>query len=412
MHTPRKEKTALLGDLLVRSELISRHDLTTALTIARQMSLPLGHILSVNRFVNDHELYAALRVQALIRDRLLPEQQGLDALSMVREKSVPLEEALETKGWKSEYYEFTNNLGKLLLDANALAEERLEAGVAVCHSSGLPLARVLVLQGAISEFVAYAALTAQMLLRDKKIARDQAVGALRLTSMHGDTIEDYLEFGGLRKIRPDHILRLGEMFVLSELVSELDLLSAVERGLVEAQPIGHILVSHNLIKEEAIEAALRLQDLIREHKIDPLQAVDVLKEYAAQDKLSLEEIILRVASKKVLPPPTAGLQADDAKLLETIHGLGFVSELELANICKEVNKGGISVMDYLTSETRFLLTEAKLKTSMRCRELVDRGALTLEQAIFAVHIWVWSGGDFDNVIKDIGWLPETEKSRQ
>lgn len=401
MQTPRKEKQALLGDLLVRSELISRHDLTNALTIARQMSLPIGHILSVNGFVSEEELSAVLRVQALIRDKLLPEQQGIDALTSVRQKKVPLEQALDEENWRSEYYEFTNNLGKLLIDANAVTKEKLQAGLAACHSSGLPLARVLVLQGAISEFVAYAALTAQSLLRDKKIARDQAIGSLRLTSMHGSTIEDYLEFGGLRQIRPDHVLRLGEMFVLSGLVSELDLLSAVETGLMQAQPIGTILVQHNLISESAIEAALKLQDLIRESKIEPLKAVDVLREFAANQG-SFDEIVVRVGKKKV-KPPTSGMGKDDAKLLETVHGLGFVSETELATICKEVSDGDLSVVEYLTKKTR--VDDDKIKTAMRCRELVDAGTLTLEQAIFSVHIWLWTGGDFDQVLINVGWLP-------
>jgi len=401
VQTPKKEKQALIGDLLVRSELISRHDLTNALTIARQMALPIGHILSVNGFVSEEELSAALRVQALIRDKLLPEQQGIDALTSVRQKKVPLERALDEENWRSEYYEFTNNLGKLLIDANAVTKEKLQAGLAACHSSGLPLARVLVLQGAISEFVAYAALTAQTLLRDKKIARDQAVGSLRLTSLHGDTIEDYLEFGGLRKIRPDHVLRLGEMFVLSGLVSELDLLSAVETGLMEAQPIGHILVKHKLISESAIDAALKLQDLIREQKIDPLKAVDVLKEFASKGG-AFDDIVSRIAKRKV-KPATAGMANLDAKLLETVHGLGFVSETELATICREVSTSQMSVTEYLTQKTR--VDDDKIKAAMRCRELVDIGTLTLEQAIFAVHIWLWSGGDFDQVLVNIGWLP-------
>lgn len=401
MQTPRKEKKALIGDLLVRSDLITRHNLTNALTIARQMSLPIGHILTVNGFVTDEELSAALRIQALIRDNLLPEQQGIDALAAVRERKMSLEEALDEQNWRNEYYEFTKNLGQLLVDAAAVTPDKLKTALSTCHSSGLPLARVLVLQGAISEFVAYAALTAQTLLRDKKIARDQAVGGLRLTSMHGDTIEDYLEFGGLRKIRPDHVLRLGEMFVLSGLVSELDLLSAVETGLMEAQPIGHVLVQHNLIREEAIDAALRLQDLIREQKIDPLKAVEVLKEYSGARSSTFDEIVSRVAKKKDIRP-TSGLASNDAKLLETVHGLGFVSETELAKICSDVTGTDVSVIDYLTNRTR--VDDSKIKTAIRCRELVDGGTLTIEQAIFAVHIWLWSGGDFDEVLSNVGWL--------
>lgn len=202
----------MIGDLLVRADLITRRGLTNCLNIASQSESPIGQVLSINGFVTEEELNAGLRVQALIRERLLPEDKGIQALSYVRTKKYSLDEALDELGWKSEYYKFTRSLGDLLIDSGTLDADQLDKGLSASQRSGLPLARVLVLQGALSEFVAYAALTAQTLLRDDKIARDQAVGALRLTKMHGDSLEDYLEFGGLRKIRPDHILRLGEFF--------------------------------------------------------------------------------------------------------------------------------------------------------------------------------------------------------
>ncbi len=399
--TGQIKKRALIGDLLVRAGMISRQDLTSALTISKQLGTPIGQVLSINRFVTEAELSAALRVQALVRDRLLPERQGIEALSMVRKRHITLEQALDEKGWKSEYYEFTNNLGKLLLDANAVKTEQLDLALAACHTSGLPLARVLVLQGAMNEFVAYAALTAQMLLRDKKIARDQAVGALRLTAMHGDTLEDYLEFGGLRKLRPDHVLRLGELFVLSELVSELDLLSAVETGLIEAQPIGQVLVCQGLIKADHLDAALKLQDLIREHKLEPLETIDILREFADKGG-KLEDVLVR-SGKYTAEPLTKDLSASDARLLETAHGIGFIKESELALICKAIKEDGNTAEDCLLKLSR--MDAKKIETALRCRELVDSGVLSIEQAIFAVHIWLWSGGDFDEVLQSVGWLP-------
>jgi len=398
-----QKKQALIGDLLVRAGLITRRDLTNALTIGRENNLPIGNVLSINGFVSEKELSSALRVQALVRDRLLPEDFGIDALTTIRNENISLEEALDRQGWQSDYHDFTNNLGKLMLDADCVSQSQLDQAMAACHTSGLPLGRILVLQGAITEYIAYAALTAQALLRDNKIAREQAVGALKLTSMHGDTIEDYLEFGGLRKIRPDHVLRLGEMFVLSELVNELDLLSAVEKGLAEAQPIGQVLLGHKLVDAQLLEVALKLQDMIRDQKMQPLDTIDVLKEYADTRK-PLDEILK--GSRRARPAPkTEGLNAEDKRLLETVHVFGFISETELGQICDELLSGNSqyrTLEQLLVGKTR--VDEAKIVTAMACRELVESGVLTLEQAIFAIHIWSWSGGEFDQVLKDIGWL--------
>ncbi|MBK9143123.1 MAG: hypothetical protein IPM23_11545 [Candidatus Melainabacteria bacterium] len=393
-----KEERTLIGDLLVRSGLIERSELTHCLAIARQSRLPIGQVLTVNGYVSQEELMAGLRIQALMRERLIAEDEALEALGTVRRDGVALEQALEAGGWKSEYHTFTQNLGKLLVDAGVVDGKQLEVALGACHSSGLPLARVLVLQGSLSEFVAYAALTAQTLLRDNKIARDQAVGALRLTSMHGDSIEDYLEFGGLRKIRPDHVLRLGEMLVLSELVTELDLLSAVETGLMEAQPIGHILMNTNDISPLVVDAGLKLQDMIRENKVAPIQAVEILKRVAASG-MPVEQIALPGLPRR---PDPHDLPGEDGKLLEFVHGLSFLSDADLERIIRELKESGTPAEPYLLE--RGLVEPHKINAARRCRELVDRGHLTLEQGIFAVHIWLWSGGELDDVLARIGWL--------
>mgnify|MGYP002078245373 FL=1 len=382
----------------MRADLITRRGLTNCLNIASQSESPIGQVLSINGFVTEEELNAGLRVQALIRDRLLPEDKGIQALSFVRIKKYSLDEALDELGWKSEYYKFTRSLGDLLIDSGTLDAEMLEKGLSASQRSGLPLARVLVLQGALSEFVAYAALTAQTLLRDEKIARDQAVGALRLTKMHGDSLEDYLEFGGLRKIRPDHILRLGEFFVLAELVSELDLLSAVETGLAEAKPIGQILVESGLVGENVVEAALDLQDLIRANKISPNKAVDVLRRCNETGNSVAEELESFVAEI----PAGNELPREDARLLELVHGLSFLSDSDLKKIVSELKGSGMNAEQYLVEHK--LVSTSRLEAAKKCRVLLEGGVLTLEQSIFAVHMWLWSGGELEDVLREIGWL--------
>lgn len=388
----------MIGDLLVRADLITRRGLTNCLNIASQSESPIGQVLSINGFVTEEELNAGLRVQALIRERLLPEDKGIQALSYVRTKKYSLDEALDELGWKSEYYKFTRSLGDLLIDSGTLDADQLDKGLSASQRSGLPLARVLVLQGALSEFVAYAALTAQTLLRDDKIARDQAVGALRLTKMHGDSLEDYLEFGGLRKIRPDHILRLGEFFVLAELVSELDLLSAVETGLAEAKPIGQILVESGLVGENVVEAALDLQDLIRANKISPNKAVDVLKRCDETGNSVAEELENFVAEV----PAENDLPREDARLLELVHGLSFLSDSDLRKIVNELKGSGMNAEQYLVEHK--LVSTSRLEAAKKCRVLLEGGVLTLEQSIFAVHMWLWSGGELEDVLREIGWL--------
>jgi hypothetical protein len=131
-------------------------------------------------------------------------------------------------------WSWVNSLWMLVLSTQEQFDEAMETSIV----SGLPLVRVLVLQQSLDEKSAYAGLTAQLMVKERKVGRDQAVGALKLSHMHGDQLEEILEFGGFKKYRSTNFVRLGELLVLSEMIGELDLLSCVERSMSDAKPLG------------------------------------------------------------------------------------------------------------------------------------------------------------------------------
>ncbi len=101
-----------------------------------------------------------------------------------------------------------------------------------CFTTGLPLGRILVLKGVISDSVANAAVSSQILVRDKKIDREQAVAALEV---RGRTTYQYRRVVGFSWIFTTEIgrrtVRLGELLMMAEMVSDIDLLSSVEKRL-------------------------------------------------------------------------------------------------------------------------------------------------------------------------------------
>ena len=78
-------------------------------------------------------------------------------------------------------------------------------------------------------------------------------------------------------------LRLGELLVAADLVSEIDLLSAVEKRLGTELPIGQILLRHNLISPPLLRKALELQDLVNNQGINPHEVVTLLKKASTED---------------------------------------------------------------------------------------------------------------------------------
>lgn len=267
-----------IGDLLKKVGLVSDSQLAQANSISIKTGAPLGSILVDTGILSLDLSRAALLAQSLVTENVLPLEVAALALKVVFEQGIGFEEALGTLGWRSEYYQVTNWLGQLLYKAGAVSENGIQAAVEASYASGLPLGRVLVLRKVIPESVAYAALTCQVLVRERKITQEQAVDALRTALCTRKSIEEALELEGYQQEKQRKSVRLGELLIVAGLVSEIDLLSAVEKGMLDNKPIGQVLLQLNLIDEPTLERALSLQGMINTQALTPFEAANVLQD--------------------------------------------------------------------------------------------------------------------------------------
>ncbi|HMO21474.1 MAG TPA: hypothetical protein PKC98_10955, partial [Candidatus Melainabacteria bacterium] len=159
-----------------------------------------------------------------------------------------------------------------------------------------------------------------------------------------------------------------------------------------------ILVESDLVGENVVEAALDLQDLIRANKISPNKAVDVLRRCNETGNSVAEELESFVAEI----PAGNELPRGDARILALVHGLSFLSDSDLKKIVSELKGSGMNAEQYLVEHK--LVSTSRLEAAKKCRVLLEGGAITLEQSIFAVHMWLWSGGELEDVLREIGWL--------
>ncbi|MBK9770103.1 MAG: hypothetical protein IPP57_04640 [Candidatus Obscuribacter sp.] len=292
-----------IGDLLSAAGLVTSESVDGALVMARTKKLPLGKILIDSGLLTELELSGCLQAQSLIREKLLAQELACSVLYQVRENGRSFIENLRQYDHKIESINFALVLGQLFMDAGALDQEQFDEAMETSIVSGLPLVRVLVLQQSLDEKSAYAGLTAQLMVKERKVGRDQAVGALKLSHMHGDQLEEILEFGGFKKYRSTNFVRLGELLVLSEMIGELDLLSCVERSMSDAKPLGQVLVDEGIMDEQTVQSALRAQKYIEAGTIDALRASQMLKHCADTGQL-LEFSVEELASIKPQPLTT------------------------------------------------------------------------------------------------------------
>ncbi|MBX9722882.1 MAG: hypothetical protein K2X81_15885, partial [Candidatus Obscuribacterales bacterium] len=305
----KKSPTYLIGDLLVRSELLSRQVVADAIPISLSTRLPLGSVLVSSGHLDEQTVQALVLAQSLIRDKFLSEELAAEALKLAHTAGLGLKEALKQLGWKTETFELTNRLGQFFLDAEIITAEQLAKGLASFGSSGLPLARSLVLEGVISSALAFSALSAQKLVRDEIIGREQAIEALKSAAKNGISIETSLSYYESIHIEPLNRIRLGEILVLSNLISESELLEMVERSIVNEELIGETFVKAGLISHSQLKDALHLQQLFNHGKLTIGQITDVMRRILASG-MTVEEAIELVTAPSVMTAQFSGPTAE------------------------------------------------------------------------------------------------------
>lgn len=385
----------LIGDLLVKSGLIELSDLADAIPISTKTGLPVGRVLVGSGFLSDEKLQSALRAQSLIRDNFLTVDMAVKALHAVGKDDVSFDDALHNLGWRSEYFELTNRLGQLLRDSDLVAAEVIEEALQTCFSTGLPLGRILVLKGAISDSVANAAVSSQILIRDKKINRDQAVAALKSAAERHTSIEESLDFHGFLQQKSAKTVRLGELLMMAEIVSDIDLLSSVEKGLVDDIPIGQVLVDGRLITQSTLDHALQIQTMVNALEITPKQGAEVVKMLRLRD-IPLSQAVAEVKKKDEVEAPAPTLDFP-----ELIRLVGIVPGKEMTIARALSHSTGTPLPQVLLSKK--LIDQPTLTAVQKTQELLSERKMSAEQAIFALHSWLWTRGDFNEMLKGLGW---------
>jgi hypothetical protein len=186
-------------------------------------------------------------------------------------------------------------IGELLIDVGILNQEKVSRAVTIAQKRSLPVGRALVMSGLLSEQVLQAALQAQSLYRDGLINHDESVKAMAMVSDQGITLDEALSL--LRWVRDKKVVtnRLGELLVEADILSETELEGYLDRSKDSGLPLGRFLSSIGVVPESLIMAALNMQMLIREGKVERDAAIRALGE-ARSRQFSLDRLARDVSA--------------------------------------------------------------------------------------------------------------------
>lgn len=283
----KRAAQVLVGDLLVKAELITLPQLAEAMSVANTTNAPVGRVLVAAGYLTEDDLRHVITVQSMIRDHQLSESDAIAALHLCHDSKTGLINALRQLGWAKQDLEskdvlhLDTRLGDLLIEAEVLQSYELDRLLLMGISTGLPLAKLLVLQGHITDQIAYLMLSGQNLLRDGKIARQVLIDCIKsaMTSRADGTLSE-------RGVSVDEMqslisqaasVRLGELLVLADLITRDSLMEIFEDGSLAERPLGQVILDKGLIEPELLKQTLAVQEMLNNHRITFDNAIYVLK---------------------------------------------------------------------------------------------------------------------------------------
>lgn len=271
-----QQPTMTVADLLYRAQIISQDQLARAVATSIRTKDSIAKAL-VKNGTPAESVRTGVLAHSLLLDNLIAQDMAIDAVRKSVEERINLEEALERLGWKTDYKLIVGRLCQLLTDSGTVSEADISNAVEASAASGLPLGRVLVVRRVVPEALVYAALTGQVLIKEGRITAEQAIAGLKLATKQQSSMELALsQLGALPMERKDPI-RLGELLSAAGMVSEIDLLSAVEKGMGHEVPIGQVLLKHGLLPQHVLDKALTLQFMVNNRSLTPNDAIAQLQ---------------------------------------------------------------------------------------------------------------------------------------
>lgn len=326
---PAASVNVKIGEILVEASIVSSAEMTEAVQVSKRLGVPIGRVLTMSGCVREDVMEAALHIQKLMRDGNLSYDGGLETIKRVHEMRIELSEALSNETLKMGLLDSAENLGELLLDSNIISEEDLVKAMQTSFDDGVPLGTTLVLQGLLSPSLFPSILSVQ-----KNIARG---------------ITGRIE--GIKEIQ--------DIFMLW-LKAEESLRMSIPRDL-------------------ASDAISRTQDL---PAIDKRELDRELKKDKEEAKAKSAEGEYK-ENKAVQPAPPVERRPEDMRLVDLLKQSGVFSQAQVQKayeaLLRDPERSGKFFVEL------GLIGPDELKIGLRSHNLLVKGNLTKDEAIYAVR---------------------------
>lgn len=365
------------AELLLLARLVDRVRLNEAMSHTRITGLPPCQVLVMMNHLSARLCNPVMEAVDLVNKGRIEKEQAVAALRTVWEcRAATLGEALSTASNKDAIHKAAK-VANLLLKAGLISQQQLEPALLASERQALPAGQVLVQMGVLSNTLLFATLIAQELIREKTITEAQAVQAIKSAHFQRMRIDKVLGIQTSAESGTSKSLMLGELLVLSHILTEQVLMHALEMSQIKEIRLGEELVEGGHISERVLNAALRVQEMFRLDTLTLIEATEVLTIIQTTSHVSFEQALA------VLDLPLVD-RVCPVSYLELISAAGYAT-------CKQLKPFEESAIQEDVRQTAMRLyqhgitSDRQLFDSLRCYSLMYRSALDVDQAREILH---------------------------
>ena len=389
-------KSTRLGELLLQFQVISEDQLSEVTVQAARMGIPLGKTLVLSGLLTMVELENVLKLQSLVRSSQLPVDVAAKAFGLTRKEGRSLGDALNKAGYERSFKSLSR-LGNLLVEAEIITQAQLDDTQEMSYETGIPLGRMLCLNGVISEQRLSLALELQRRMRDQEISKEEAVDILaNRKTKFAATDHPRLAVESMNTTEKKSLRRvkLGEMLLLSGLITELDVMNALEHSLTQSKPMGEVLAEHGLVPKSLIDLAAELQASVNNGDLPLAAAADTLN------------YVAKTGSKpEVMEEATPDTAPDTIRLGELLQMSEYVSAKDI-DYAREILTLFPSLLGKLLVVAG-AIDEPTLLSALRAQFFLRHNHVKLDDAIRALKFSGNHRVSFDDALESLSIELET-----
>lgn len=385
-----------LGDLLIRTGIVTAESLEDAVALSEKMRISLDRTLGMNNHLTAEGVQAAFNLQNMIDNNQISLESAVKVLELVALQSMEFNTALRklAPGVEKAQGKLTTKLGEIMREAGVVNPRNLDEGLRQSLNTGLPLGLVLIGMGAISNQNLHSTLMAQRLSRDGELTREAAIQALRFARLQEISLKQSLEEQKIRNIKLQ--FGVGELFVLAGFMTEGQLLSAQELELVEDKKIEQVLLDCGYANPITLEAALRLLDMIKKGTLFEDQAANIFKRIRhIRTHAEMNEVFSNLGDYDI--------EALKTDINDLLFMTGLVSDEDIAAAKPLSDSNKVPLVQ--TLQQVGVLDQPTVAAIKDCKDALDAGIISSEQAVIAVVYANENKTTLTETLKRFGWAP-------